>query len=248
MSFKKILDHPSANWIIKSLKSGMGVRKVAKELEEMYPNDKDKHITFPTLQKFRTEHLNIEKDTLKEIKSVSKKKESDKIQRETKKTKAYKELVEESLNLHIEIKQQLGTMHALILSRVEALFDKLSEGKGSTSDEANLQKYFQSYILVIEKWAKYIENIADYTIEANVNVSVIENQMAVMREAVWEIMMEMGPELAPKFLEKLDNKMKMLQYRQDNKLSFRDMNSGIKELSAKVENVEPEISEFEEDK
>lgn len=249
----KVLNHPSATLIIRKLKEGWGVRKVAKMLIEMYPDDKKKHITCVTLQTFRKQHLNIEGDALNEIKKAAKekkiiredlnaeRKEARDIQNtiksdhtRLKKMPIYQEKLEEAINVHIDIKHQLATMHSLIMSRTEELFDKLSTGEGSVSDEQNLQKYFQTYILVLEKWAKYIDKVADYTVETNVNVTVIENQMALLREAVWETIKDMDPGLAVRFLEKLDNKMKGLNYRQD-KTSFQQFNNDVNILTAKIE-------------
>jgi hypothetical protein len=59
MAFKKILNHPSADLIVRRLRSGVGVRKVEKEIKELYPNDKNKWITSLTLQTFRKEHLKM---------------------------------------------------------------------------------------------------------------------------------------------------------------------------------------------
>ncbi|MFA5048452.1 MAG: hypothetical protein WC516_05525 [Patescibacteria group bacterium] len=239
MSFSKILNHPSADLIIRKLSKGESVREVANLIEEMYPNNKKLHISYLTLQKFRKEHMKIEGDALEIIKEATKEKQ---IEKETKKEHtqvknftSYKEKVKEAVNLHIDVRQQLASLHSLIMSRAEALFDKLSEGQGSKSDEENLQKYFNTYITVLEKWAKFVDKIADYTVETNVNITVIENQMALLREAVWEIMREIDPKIAVKFLEKLDYKMKTFQYRQDKKLTLREMDSDVKTLTAQIE-------------
>jgi len=117
---------------------------------------------------------------------------------------------------------------------MEALFDKLEAGGGTKTDEDSLLKYFNTYILTLEKWSKYIDKVADYTVETNINVTVIEDQMSVVREAVYEIMREMEPTMAVKFLEKLDNKMKTLQYKQERKMSLRDIGSDVQVLTARI--------------
>lgn len=243
-TFRKILDHPSADLIVRLLKQGEGVRSVATKIKEMYPNDKTKHLTFVTLEAFRKEHLNIEGDALQIIKETQRER---KIVREDrnlynkehaklKKLPSYQEKLEEAIDLHIDIKQQLANLHTLMTARMETIFDKLANGEGSaTTDEQNLQRYFQNYILILEKWAKYIDKVADYTVETNVNITVIEKQMTVLREAVWEIMKEMEPIMASKFLEKLDNKMKEINFRQDNKTNFQEIHNDIKVLNAKIE-------------
>lgn len=238
MAFRKILNHPSANLIIKKLTNGAGVRQVANMLKEMYPKDKKLHISFPMLQKFRKEHLNIEGDALEVIKEVTKEQKEIETQKkehsQLKKMTSYKEKLQEAMNLHIDVKTQLATLHTLMMSRTEALFDKLSAGDGTKSDEEHLQKYFQTYITVLERWSKYIDKVADYTTETNINVTVIEDQMALLREAVWEIIREMDPLLAVRFLEKLDNKMKNFQYRQDRKMTLREAHEDVKVITAQI--------------
>lgn len=247
MSFGKILNHPSADLIIRKLSNGESVREVSSLIEEMYPNNKKLHVSYLTLQRFRKEHLKIEGDALEVIKEATKEKhleqETKKEHTQVKKFPSYKEKLQEAVNLHIDVKQQLASLHSLIMSRAEDLFDKLSLGQGTKSDEDNLQKYFNTYIIVLEKWAKYIDKIADYTVETNINVTVIENQMAILRESVWEIMRELEPTVAVKFLEKLDQKMKNFQYKQDKKITFKEINSDVKTLTAQIEEPDEDIND-----
>ena len=60
MAFEKILLHTDKNVIVKMLMRGDGVRAISKYLKEKYPNNKKMQLTTNTLQKFRTEKLNLE--------------------------------------------------------------------------------------------------------------------------------------------------------------------------------------------
>jgi hypothetical protein len=239
MSFKKVLSHPNINMIVKKLSDGIGVRKVSKILQEMYPGDKKKHISPVTLQKFRKEHMKIEGDALEAIKEASKEQKLAKVKeqehKEIKKLPSYKEKLQEAMDLHLDIRQQLANLHVLISARMEDLFDKLASGEARVDDEHSLQKYFQTYITLIERWAKYIDKVADYTVETNVNITVIEDQMALMRETVWEILQDMDPSLAVRFLERLDGKMKDMDYSTDKKPKFAEMHGNVKTLTANIE-------------
>jgi hypothetical protein len=239
MSFEKIFSHPNVNLIVKMLSRGDGVRKVAKTLREMHPDNKKMHISIPTLQKFRVQHLKIEGDALDIIKKATKEKlEIKKLKKEhtkLKKIPAYKEKLQEAVGLHIEIQTELREMFVLLKARFEILFDKLQNDEASSVDEQSLHKYFQIWITAIEKQAKYIDKIADQKIETtNVNITVIQDQMTVLREAVRETMLEeMSPEGQIRFLEKLDNKMKELNYRYDGAPSFKNIHSEVKTLAIK---------------
>ena len=239
MSNKKILCHPDKNKITRMLLRGEGVRKVSKIINEMYPNDKKKHISVPTLQKFRKEHLKIEGEVLNDIKNIKLKPlEDQKDHTKLKRLSSYKEKLEEAANLHIEIKTELQEMFILLKTRMESLFDRLQSGNATSTDEQNFNKYFTTWIGAIEKQAKYIEKIADHTVETtNVNITVIEDQMSVLREAVRETMLEeMPPNIQIRFLEKLDKKMKDLNYRRGT-VKIENIHKDVMELSKKIEDV-----------
>jgi len=239
--FQKILTHPAKTKIIRMLTSGMGVREVSKRLREMYPGERKLHLTPTTLQKFRNEKLNLDGEAVSEIKKYKKERkeireENGREKRQDSELKSlpiYKEKLREAVDLHIDIRQQLANMSVLINARIEDIFDRAQQGDASVNEEQNLQKYFATYITVLEKWAKYIDKIADQTIETNVNITVIEDQMSVIRECIRETLMEVNPELAVKFFSKLEKRLSMLSYRVQN-TSFGEIHKDVKVLTASV--------------
>lgn len=236
--FPKILTHPKKNWIVKMLKGPLGVREISNRLKEMYPDDKRKCLSPTTLQKFRKEHLKVEGEALQYMKDVAREKKLEKdVKKEHTQVKympAYKEKVKEAVDLHLDIREQLAKLSLIIESRMEALFNKAQEGEATTNQERNLQGYFNTYITLIEKWAKYIDKVADQKIETNINVTVIEDQMSLLREAIRETMMEMNPNLRILFMEKLDTKMKDLSYRKEPH-KFEKIQKDLKLIDATIE-------------
>lgn len=232
------MGHPKKNWIVKMLKGPMGVRKLSEALKEMFPDEKNKWLSPGTLQKFRKEHLAIDGEALKYMKDVAREKKLEKdVKKEHTRVKylpSYKEKVKEAVDLHIDIREQLAKLSLVIESRIEDLFNKAQDGEATINQERNLQGYFTTYISVIEKWAKYIDKVADQRIETNINVTVIEDQMALIREAIRETMMEMDPGLAVKFLERLDMKMRDLSYR-NKPAKFEKIHTDVKMLEAEIE-------------
>jgi hypothetical protein len=158
MSFEKILGHPSKNLIVRMLTQGRGVRAVAKELKNMYPNDKKLQLSVPTLQKFRKEKLNLEGDTLDAVKQATKEKrlikQEKKEDTQLRKIPAFRDAVAKAVNMHVDIRQELQELLTTVKSRVEDLFDKAANGSLSVNEEANLQKYFASWTTTIQNWAK----------------------------------------------------------------------------------------------
>lgn len=239
MSFSKVLSHPNKNIIVRMLTRGDGVRKVAQYLKERYPKDKSKQISVPTLQAFRKQKLNIEGEALEVIKVAAREKRQVKNSKhesaQIRKLPAYKEKVKEIINYHVDIQNELKELMILVKARIEDLFDKAMRGEITINEEANLQRYFQIVTTTIERWAKYVEKIADKTVETNVNITVIENQMSLMREAVREVIEEMDPEMAIKFLDKLNNKMTTLSYKhKSDSVTFEEIKNDTHMLTTNV--------------
>lgn len=244
MSHEKILSHPKKAMIIRMLSRGDGIRAVAKAIKECYPNDKKMHLSTPTLQKFRDEKLNITGETLKAIKKATKEKNEIKTAKkeDTKLSRipAFREAVEKAANMHVDIRQELQELLATVKSRVEDLFDRAAEGSLSVNEEANLSKYFAQWTATIQQWAKYIDKIADRTVEANININVIEDQMAVLRVAVKETIEEMDPDIAPIFMRKLSEKMEELSYRKQKTESINAIHTTTNKLAEKIRDAEVE--------
>jgi hypothetical protein len=243
MSFNKILSHPDKNTIIRMLTRGQGVRSVAKFLKEKYKGEKQYHISAPTLQKFRKQKLNLEGEALEAIKHASREKtqlkEDKKEDTKLRRLPAYKEKIKEVIDYHVNIQNELKELMVLAKSRMEDLFDKAARGEITINEEANLQKYFLIITTTIERWAKYVEKIADKTVETtNVNITVIEDQMSIMREAVRETIEEMDPEMAIKFIDRLNNKITVLSYKHKKEPTFGEIKDDVKVLTAEVEEIE----------
>lgn len=242
-SFAKILGHPNKNLIVRMLTQGHGVRAVAKELKKLHPNNKKLHISVPTLQKFRKEKLNLEGEALEAVKQATKEKtavkEAKKEDTQLRKIPAFRDAVEKAANVHVDIRHELQALLVTVKTRVEDLFDRAAAGTLSVNEEANLHKYFASWTTTIQQWAKYVDKIADKTIETNVNITVIEDQMAAIRAAVREtIEEEMDQETATRFMQRLSQKITELSYRQKAQQSMTEIHSDTQALAEKIQDAE----------
>lgn len=230
MAFPKIMGHKHKDLIVKLLLEGRGVRYVSKTLKEMYPEDKSMHVSVPTLQAFRKEHLKLEGDALEEIKKAKRKKEIDKEKkREHTKVRnlpSYRKKLEEVVDLHVDIKKSLAQIDTLIRARLEDFFDRAQEGTASIKEEQLLQGYFDRYFTLLDKWAKYVDKLADHRVEQNVNITIINEQMALLRSAVHNVIMNMDPEAALRFTTELGKEMEGLSYRHDSP-SLEELNKDV---------------------
>jgi hypothetical protein len=241
--FSKILSHPDKNFIVRSLTQGKGVRSLAKEIKELHPNNKKLHISVPTLQAFRRDKLNLEGQALEAVKQAAKEKavakEEKKEDTQLRKIPAFREAAEKAASLHVDIRQELQELLATIKLRVEDLFDRAAAGTLTVNEEANLHKYFASWTTTIQNWAKYVDKIADHTIETNVNITIIEDQMAALRAAVRDtIEEEMDHDAATRFMHRLSQKINELSYRQQRQESFTEIKSETLAIAQTINDVE----------
>jgi len=227
------------------LTQGHGVRAVAKEIKNLHPKNKKLHVSVPTLQKFRKEKLNLEGEALEAVKQATKEKKAIKTAKkedtQLRKIPAFREAVEKAVNVHVDIRQELQELLVTVKTRVEDLFDRAADGTLSVNEEANLHKYFASWTTTIQQWAKYIDKIADKTIETNVNITIIEDQMAALRGAIKEVISEeLDHEAATRFMHKLSEKISELTYKPKAHESMTQMHDNTLALAEKIQDVEVE--------
>ena len=232
--FEKILLHPDRNLIIRLLAHGEGVRSVENVLKEKYPDDKSKTITFMTLQKFRKDYMNLEAEALSQLKKEEKdrqeKKEEIQIDRGIRNLPSYKQVIESAKEEHIDIRKTLKNLELVINSRIETLFNLANEGKLSQKREENFLGYMEKQLSVLEKWGKYVEKIADKTIQTDVNITVVQDQAVLIREAILETLDDISPELKIKFLENLNKKLENTIFRKKKTASIGNISNDSHEM------------------
>lgn len=250
VQFSKIIKHPEKRKIIKWLSDGMGVREVERRLKEKYPNDKSFQITAPTLQKFRKQYLKIEGEVLKEIKHMRDEggvsKAEDLTEKEIHQLPAYKKKLLEAAEFHVDLQKEISELVVLSKGRLEVMYNKVMSEEGlSTNQEKNLQNWFKLSLEMLDKHAKYVEKIGEKTGETNINITLIEDQVGIIKEAIKEIIMELEPGLAMKFIDKINGKMKELTFKREES-SFEEIKNETKMLS-NVAEVQDAIEEFSND-
>lgn len=240
--FEKIVAHPDRNLITKLLSQGEGVRSVEKILKDRHPDDKSKHITFMTLQAYRKNFLNLDKEALSIIKQEEqaklKAKQEALIDRQIKNLPSYKEALGSVKNEHIDIRRTLKNLEVLINHRMEILFDLGAQGKLSQKREENLLGYMEKQLSVLEKWGKYVDKIADKTIQTDVNITVVQDQAVLIREAILEALDEVSPEIKIKFLEKLNSKLDNTVYRKKKTTSIKNIKDSAHKMLDQYVDVE----------
>tara|TARA_B100000131_G_scaffold322185_1_gene375287 strand:+ start:5180 stop:5863 length:684 start_codon:yes stop_codon:yes gene_type:complete len=207
---KKVLNHPEKEEIIKKLLSGDSVKEVERWLKKKHPRTKRLHVSYMTLQKFRSEHLNLKGEVLEDIKD-----KRHEVDRESKEAEAkmiisssssYMQKIEEIATTELDVSKRLIEMDSLINSRIEYYFNLLQQG-GTIREDKVFIEYINTMKSIMQDWKKYIEGFADKKIEHNININVVNEQAKILKEAVLDVLQEMNPDLIPVFLDKLEVKM-----------------------------------------
>lgn len=211
----KVIRHPDKDELLKMLLNGDSVKRIEAWLKNKYPKSKRHHISYMTLQKFRSENLNIKGNLLEDIKEKFKTDELASIGAETRlavqSSSEYQAKINEIVSKEMDVTKKLLEMEKLISSRMEFYFNTLAAGGNIQQDRIFLE-YLNTMRSVMQDWKKYIEGFADKKIEHNINVSVVDDQLKIMKEVVVDVLREMEPSLVLVFMEKLNSKMSHLKH------------------------------------
>jgi hypothetical protein len=212
----KVLKHPNKEEIISKLLAGDSVKEIEGWLKKKYPRTRRLHVSYMTLQKFRSGHLEIKGEILEEIKNRRSEVDRDATDAEARliieNSSAYQEKITEIVSAELDVTRRLLEMDKLINSRIEYYYNILSNGGGFRDDKIFLE-YINAMKGIMQDWKKYIEGVADTKIEHNINVSVINDHATILKDSVLDVLSEISPELIPVFIEKVGErtrKMKMI--------------------------------------
>jgi hypothetical protein len=213
----KILNHPDKEEIISKLISGESVKEVEAWLKKKHPKAKRLQISYMTLQKFRSENLNLKGDVLEDIKNTRTEIINDSKSAEIKAvlaaSSAYQEKINEIATSELDVARKILEMDKLISGRMEFYYNALVGGNSSNIKEDKVfLEYIAAYRALLQDWKKFVEGVPDKTIEHNVNINVINEQVGVLKNIIFEVLQEMAPQLIPVFIDKVNTKLNIADY------------------------------------
>jgi small-conductance mechanosensitive channel len=215
METNKVARHPDKEEIIKMLLNGESVKQIEAWLKKKYPRTKRLHISYMTLQKFRSENLNIKGDLLEDIKLKKKTDELVSADAELKlavsNSSEYQKKINEIVSNEMDVQRKLLEMEKLISSRMEFYYNTVAAGGNIKHDRLFLE-YLNMMRSIMQDWKKYIEGFADKKIEHNLNVNIVNDQINIMKEVVIDVLRDMDPALVLIFMEKLNYRMTGLKH------------------------------------
>ena len=102
---------------------------------------------------------------------------------------------------------------------MEYWFNAVASGEESASKgDKELRQFMDRQMNLLAQYKKFVEGMADKTIDYNVNITVMNDQITIIRDVIRECIAEMDPEQGMLFMEKLNSRMHALSYRPNNGL------------------------------
>ncbi len=222
----KVLRHPDKEDIIARLISGDSVKEVDSWLKSKYPRKKRLHISYMTLQKFRSEHLNLRGEVLEDIKNKRSEVDKASVAAEAKmiieNSSAYQDKINEIASNEMDVTRRLLEIESLVNSRIKYYYDLLNNGGNLREDKIFLE-YISALKGIMQDWKKYIEGVADQKIEHNISVSVVHDHAEVLKSAVLDVLNEMSPELVGVFIDRVSSRMRGLSLDDSRQIGVIDV-------------------------
>lgn len=223
---RKILKHPDKDKIIEWLNNGESVRGVEAKIKEKYPNNKRLWLTSVTLQSFRKKHLQLEGKVLQDIQEAlgeqNKKIDEQRKREQLESSDAYKKKINEIVDSKLDVSKRILQLDRVIESRIEYWYNAVASGEESAAKgDKELRQFLDRQMANLAQYKKFVEGLNDKSSEYNLNITVINDQISVLRDVVRDCIAEFEPDIAAKFMEKLNNRLTNVSYRPDPSLGMR---------------------------
>lgn len=244
LGVSKILDHPEKDKIIGKLINGDDPKEVANYLKLKYPDDSQSNLRISAniLSEFQDKYLK-QYDSLTKILSDEKNDIlNHKIAESLLNNKTWKERIAENEDVEIDLKKTILQTLCMIKARSEQVFDKIQENPDSTKADYVLINYFKILNESIDKADKLLNNRPDKLIQQNITIQMVEQHSAVFQEAIKDILSEFAPDLVPKFLDLLSERMMQL-----NEKDYPGSVKKEKSISEKLEEARMLHASYDED-
>jgi len=225
---RKILKHPDKEDIIRMLTEGESVRKIAAYFKKKYPGTKGLQLSTVTLQNFRKSSLELDGKVLKDIqeaREVSNRKVQEvERQQALESTNAYQDKINSVAQTHLDVANKIMILDAIIEDRMEFWFNAIKDGEASPSAaDKEMRQWMDRQMALLQQYKKFIEGMADHTVDYNVNVTVMNDQVSAIRDIIREVLEEFDPHISMLFMDKLNKRLGQATYTEDEVVDAVDV-------------------------
>ena len=234
-NFEKILYHPNKEAIISKLASGESAKSVEKWLKEKYPETEHFQISDTRLSEFRKEHLNIKKPLVDELRDkIYEQKVEEAAQphiTKSKRNKTYQEKMKENIPDKIDWEKKLAQFLNVVEARFSNIFDISQDNPNNYKPDRILIEWMRM-MLDIVKEIRRAQGSPDKIVHHNVAIQVVDQQVAIIQQAVIRAFEGLDLETSSKCIEKFNSEMEQLK---SESTAYSDKN--ISKLEAKIETI-----------
>lgn len=214
----KILGHIDRDIIIKMLSDGESPQSVADFLKKKYPGKHNAHLNvhWRTIHDFRDRFMpsgKLSKIAIQESEVPRWAKENAEIKAELIKSSAYQEAIAKLAQEEINVKKELVQLLTIIKGRMEFYYNELhASGKMDERNEKVLLEQMKLLLSILQQQDKADTAASVQSAEVSVNINIVRDHATVIRDAVRDTLDSVDPNLAIEFMERLNLKMKELEY------------------------------------
>lgn len=214
----KILGHPDKEFIIESLNGGMSVRELEAKIKEKYKDNKRLHLSSVTLQAFRKKYLKLDGKVLKDIQETGRihqqVTEEQHRQQQLEQSDAYNKKISEIVDSKLDVSRKILQLDKIIDSRIEYWYNMVATGQEpAAKGDKELRQFMDRQMALLAQYKKFVEGLADKTVDYNVNITVMNDQISMIRDVIRDCISELEPEKGMMLLEKLHSRINGLTYR-----------------------------------
>ena len=209
----KIAAHPDKQEIIDRLLAGESVKGVAGWLKTKYANNRNRWISYLTIQRYRQDHLNLKGAVLQEIKQTANELTTERVHEQ--RDNAIRAMPEYEA-AKTQIAKGILDHGSLILDIHDKIWDRLNKMESldtNYKNDAVIVEYIGQLRQLAADYHKMTMDVQkfqsknDTTTNVQVVVQQAQDQVNSLKKIVIETLQEMDPALIPVFLEKIRTRM-----------------------------------------
>jgi len=218
----KVLKHIDRDLIIEWLSEGKTPNWISDTLTDKYPGGHNQHnrIGMRVIYDFKNQFMpsgKLSRLSLEEATIPQWAKKNSDIKTELLKNSAYRNAITKLGEEELNVKRELIQLMYLVKDRMQFYFDKLSEGE--KMDERNEKVMLEQMKMLLAILSQHDTSeranaaaAAATSSAVSVNINIVKDHAGVIRDAVRETLDGIDPNLSIEFMERLNMKMKELEY------------------------------------
>ncbi len=214
-NYQKILSHPDREEIISKLIIGIPNQDIHDWLGAKYstPAESQFVLSVNMLKTFQGTYLNFYQDMMQDLGKVKNKVEDADFAALIKGNPSYHDALVKVANTELDIETVMAKMATNVELRVSQVFDAIQADPSNINTKVDrlLIDYVEVLGNLLDKYYKWKEKPADQTIQHNINIQIVDQQIGILHDAIKEVLSQMDLEASMYFMEIVHEKMSKLK-------------------------------------